>query len=103
MVQGAWYNQPSYPRVASSTAAPGGCITTGLYLARHPRTQVRHGESEVNTRGIIQSNPAKKYDITWSLTDKGRDQMHRAASFIEDDLDLTPSWSAPLPPTWLST
>ena len=54
--------------------------------------QVRHGESEVGVQGIIQSNPAKKYDITWSLTDKGRNQMHEAARFIEEDLGLNPTW-----------
>jgi broad specificity phosphatase PhoE len=58
----------------------------------HIDAQVRHGESEADLRNVIQSNPAKKYDIFWSLTDEGREQTRQAVRFIQDDLDIAPNW-----------
>jgi hypothetical protein len=40
---------------------------------------VRHGESILDTRNIILSNPSFKYDTTYGLTRLGIDQMHKAA------------------------
>jgi len=53
---------------------------------------VRHGESVLETRGKIQSNPGNKYDITWSLTETGKEQMHAAAEYIAEVLDSSPRW-----------
>mmetsp|Transcript_19778 Transcript_19778/g.23726 ORF Transcript_19778/g.23726 Transcript_19778/m.23726 type:complete len:368 (+) Transcript_19778:99-1202(+) len=53
---------------------------------------VRHGESDLDVQGRIQSNPGFKYDVQWGLTGTGRDQMHAAADYILDELDASPSW-----------
>jgi len=53
---------------------------------------VRHGESQLDVRGVILSNPSYKYDTTYGLTVKGINQMHRAAAIISDEYDGAPSW-----------
>lgn len=53
---------------------------------------VRHGESTLDTRKMILSNPSFKYDTTYGLTRRGIDQMHAAAAIISDEYDGAPSW-----------
>ena len=53
---------------------------------------VRHGESLLDTRGIVLSNPSFKYDTTYGLTKLGISQMHLASKKITDEYDGAPSW-----------
>lgn len=53
---------------------------------------VRHGESTLDTRKLIISNPSFKYDTTYGLTKLGIQQMHAAAKTIQDTYDGAPSW-----------
>ena len=43
---------------------------------------VRHGESTLDVRNQILSNPSYKYDTTYGLTAKGVEQVHEAARII---------------------
>ena len=53
---------------------------------------VRHGESTLETRGLVLSNPSFKYDTTYGLTRAGMAQMHAAARTIAETYDAAPSW-----------
>ena len=53
---------------------------------------VRHGESTLETRGLVLSNPSFKYDTTYGLTRAGMAQMHAAARTIAETYDGAPSW-----------
>ena len=54
---------------------------------------VRHGESVLDVRGEILSNPSFKYDTTFGLTAKGRMQMQEAARrIVSSEFDGAPSW-----------
>ena len=53
---------------------------------------VRHGESTLDTRGLVLSNPSFKYDTTYGLTRTGMAQMHAAAKTIVEVYDGAPSW-----------
>jgi len=53
---------------------------------------VRHGESTLDVRNQILSNPSYKYDTTYGLTAKGVEQVHEAARIIVEEYDGSPSW-----------
>ena len=53
---------------------------------------VRHGESTLDVRNQILSNPSYKYDTTYGLTAKGVEQVHEAARIILEEYDGSPSW-----------
>jgi len=54
---------------------------------------VRHGESELDRRKVILSNPSFKYDATYGLTRKGEGQMRDAARrIVSNEFDGAPSW-----------
>lgn len=53
---------------------------------------VRHGESTLDVRNQILSNPSYKYDTTYGLTAKGVEQVHEAARVIMEEYDGSPSW-----------
>jgi len=53
---------------------------------------VRHGESTLDVRNQILSNPSYKYDTTFGLTAKGVQQIHEAARIIIEEYDGSPSW-----------
>ena len=53
---------------------------------------VRHGESVLDVRGEILSNPSFKYDATFGLTRTGRIQMQEAAKRIMNEYDGAPAW-----------
>ena len=50
---------------------------------------VRHGESTLDVRNQILSNPSYKYDTTYGLTAKGVEQVHEAARIIVEEYDLS--------------
>jgi len=53
---------------------------------------VRHGESTLDTRSLVLSNPSFKYDTTYGLTPRGIEQMHEAARVMIEEHDAAPSW-----------
>ena len=53
---------------------------------------VRHGESVLDVRKQVLSNPSFKYDATFGLTGRGREQMREAARIILEEYDGAPAW-----------
>ena len=81
------------PSAGAAAAPPPARAFIDLPSRLHNRYfLVRHGESTLETRGLVLSNPSFKYDTTYGLTRTGMAQMHAAAKTIAETYDAAPSW-----------